>query len=496
MKINILSLLIPLIPLPLLAQFNTTPPPYRVFVELKAGLHMEFNKLTDPGNHLITRAHTRPTTGINAGVYLNDNRTIIGLDYDIVNIGNSLTFQTEPSMFGGGISYQRLTPNLQYQLPLMHDSRRTLLSLFGKIGPSVSFNNARGGFGITESIFRDSNNNISGFIFTQDRTNKTFFAGLTLGGGLVYTPNSRLRFTYSIYPSINLTSDDVIIQDVQYRYFNETVVRNARVLNTGSTITQSISMGYALGNTQARKEELRQFKNKFSEEQWEKRKRWSLVFISSHVFPNVHYNDPAGYLLAEPVERISYGAQVFYRLNSKWQVGTGFESVPYQLDTRPAPVSSDLGGGGGGEVIPNSYQIPLLAEYTLMRSKGKIKIEWLARAGLAIGLQRKDIKSRNIYFNSLYQPPFYNFSMIEEETRDTPSKTFLAGLVGTRVNVHLSKNIFLTGYLQQQWALTNNIFHRSRSTYQINNQQAPLHEAELTTKGTMFLPGFGIGFQL
>ena len=86
--------------------------------------------------------------------------------------------------------------------------------------------------------------------------------------------------------------------------------------------------------------------------------------------------------------------------------------------------------------------------------------------------------------------------MIEEETRDTPSKAFLAGLLGTRVNVHLSKNIFLTGYLQQQWALTNNIFHRSRSSYQINNQPAPLHEAELTTKGTMFLPGFGIGFQL
>ena len=86
--------------------------------------------------------------------------------------------------------------------------------------------------------------------------------------------------------------------------------------------------------------------------------------------------------------------------------------------------------------------------------------------------------------------------MIEEETRDTPSKAFLAGLVGTRVNVHLSKNIFLTGYLQQQWALSNNIFHRSRSTYQIGNQPAPLHEAELTTKGTMFLPGFGIGFQL
>lgn len=497
MKINILSLFIPVIPLPLLAQFNTSPPPHRVFVELKAGLHMEFNKLTDPGNQLITRAHTQPTTGINAGVYLNDNRTIIGLDYDIVTIGNTLTFRNFPSMYGGGRSYNRLTPNLQYQLPLMHNNRRTLLSLFGKMGPSITFARViKGSTGTVETVFPDSNNITSAFLNTEIKDNKGFFAGLTLGGGLVYTPNSRLRFTYSIYHSVNLTSNDVMIQDVQYRYFNETVVRNARVLNTGSTITQSISMGYAFGNTQARKDELRQFKNKFSEEQWEKRKRWSLVFITSHVYPNIQYNDPAGYLLREPVERISYGAQVFYRLNSKWQFGTGFESVPYQLDTRPAPVSSDLGGGGGGETIHNSHQIPLLAEYTLMQTKGKLKIEWLARAGLAIGLQRKNIKPHNIQFNSFYQPPFYNFSMIEEETRDTPSKAFLAGLVGTRINVHLSKNIFLTGYLQQQWALTNNIFHRSRSTYQINNQPAPLHEAELTTKGTMFLPGFGIGFQL
>lgn len=490
MKINILSLLILLIPLPLLAQFNTTPPPYRVFVELKAGLHMELNKLTDPGNHLITRAHTRPTTGINAGVYLNDNRTIIGLDYDIVNIGNSLTFRTEPSMFGGGISYQRLTPNLQYQLPLMNDSRRTLLSLFGKIGPTVSFNNARGGFGITESIFRDSNNNVAAFIFTQDRTNRTFFAGLTLGGGLVYTPNSRLRFTYSIYPSINLTSDDVIIQDVQYRYFNETVVRNARVLNTGSTITQSISMGYAFGNTQARKEELRQFKNKFSEEQWEKRKRWSLVFITGGCYPTIKIQDPAGYMVATREYKSRLGAQIFYRINPKWILGAGIETVPFQLNTG---MLSDFRHRGGTNVR-SSQQIPLMAEYVFLQTKGKIKLEWMARAGFAIGLQRKVIADPNTDYDYIFvdAPNYY----AEYETKDRPSTSFVGGLAGTRLNVHLSSKLFITGYLQQQWALTNNIFHRSRNIYQVGSQQAPLHEAELTTKGTMFLPGFGIGFQL
>ena len=497
MKTSILSFLILALPIQLFAQFGRTPPPYRVFIELKAGLHREFNKLTDPGKQLNKRAQNQRTSGISAGVYLNDGRTVIGLDYDIVTIGNTLTFRTETFGTAGGRSFQRLTPNLQYYLPLPNLNGRTLITLVGKVGPTITFNGGpRGSNETVEIVFLDTNNISRAFILTESRVNKTFFAGLTLSGGLLYTPNSRLRFTYSISPSVNLTSNDVIIQDVQYRYFNEPTVRNARVLNTGSIITQSISMGYSFGNTKYRKEELQKSRMKYSDEEWEKRKSWSLIFVTSHVFPHIQHNDPAGYLLPEPIERISFGAQVFYRLNTKWQLGTGFESVPYQLDTRPAAVSTELGGSGGGEIINNSYQIPLQTEYTLLRKKGKIKIEWLARAGLAIGLQRKVIKSRSINYNSIYQPPYYNVSMVEEETKDTPSKIFVAGLAGTRLNVYLSKNLFITGYLQQQWALTNNIFHRSRSTYQVGNQQAPLNEAELTTKGTMFLPGFGIGFQL
>ena len=491
MKKNILSLLVLVFPIHLFSQFGFTPPPYRVFVELKAGLHMEFNKLTDPGNQLITRAHTRPTTGINAGVFLNDNRTIIGLDYDIVTIGNTLTFRNFPSMYGGGRSYNRLTPNLQYQLPLMQNNRRTLLSLFGKIGPSFTFARViKGSTGTVETIFPDSNNITSAFLNTEIKDNKGFFAGLTLGGGLVYTPNSRLRFTYSIYPSVNLTSDDVIIQDVQYRYFNETVVRNARVLNTGSTITQSISMGYAFGNTQARKEELRQFKNKFSEEQWEKRKRWSLVFITGGCYPTIKIQDPAGYMAATREYKSRLGAQIFYRINPKWILGTGIETVPFQLNTG---MLSDFRHRGGTNVR-SSQQIPLMAEYVFLQTKGKIKLEWMARAGFAIGLQRKVIADPNTDYDYIFvdAPNYY----AEYETKDRPSTSFVGGLAGTRLNVHLSSKLFITGYLQQQWALTNNIFHRSRNIYQVGSQQAPLHEAELTTKGTMFLPGFGIGFQL
>ena len=491
MKKSIQLFLILVLPIHLFAQFGRTPPPYRVFIELKAGLHREFNKLTDPGNQLNNRTDMQPTTGINAGVYLNDGRTVIGLDYDIVTIGNSLSFRTETFGSAAGRSFQRLTPNFQYYLPIPNLHGRTLLTLVGKVGPTITFTGApRGSTGTVEIVYLDSNNNTSAFILTQERVNKAFFAGLTLSGGLLYTPNSRLRFTYSIYPSINLTSNDVIIQDVQYRYFNELTVRNARVLNTGSTITQSISMGYSFGNTKYRKEELQKSRMKYSDEEWEKRKRWSLVFITGGCYPTIQLQDPAGYMSATREDKSRLGAQVFYRIKPKWILGTGIETVPFQLNTgMPSEFRHR-----GGEIVRSSQQIPLMAEYIFLQTKGKIKIEWMARAGFAIGIQRKTIADPNTNYNYTFvEPPDY---YAEYETKDRPSSSFIGGLVGTRLNVHLSSKMFISGYLQQQWALTNNVFHRSRNIYQVGSQQAPIHESELTTKGTMFLPGFGIGFQL
>jgi hypothetical protein len=261
------------------------------------------------------------------------------------------------------------------------------------------------------------------------------------------------------------------------------------VPGTGNTLTHSLAMGYTFGKTQQRKEQIEKKKQLYTPEEWEKRKRWSLVLHTSNTYPVVNLSDPAGYLTKEPVERFTYGAQVFYRITPKWSIGTGFESVPFQLDARtPEQI------GGSGTYVRNSIQFPLLAEYALLHTKGKIKIEWLARGGLAIGLQRKFIADPQTDFGELIltQSQFY----WERETKDRPSCAFLAGVLGTRVNLHLSKSIFLTGYLQNQWAITNSAFHRSRAIYQVGSPQAPLHEAELTTKGSVLLPGFGVGFQL
>lgn len=464
--------------------------PYRVFIELKAGIHTEKNRLTDLGGQLTTNAHTLPTTGINAGVYLNNGRSVLGLDYDVVTIGNSLTFSTVPSSYGAGISMHRITPNFQYQVPILERMKLTRLSLIAKAGPTITFTNRPlGSTGTVSTVWLDNNNDTTAFILTNDKQNRNFFAGITLSGGILYTPNPRLRISYSIYPSWNFTSNDVIIQDIEYRYFNTAINRNARALSTGTTFTQSIAMGYAFGKTQQGKAQLARKRQLYTAEEWEKRKRWSLIFNTSNTYPVIHLSDAGGQLTRQPAERFTFGAQVFYRIHPKWRFGTGVESVPFQLDARlPRQV------GGSGAVVRNSYQIPFLAEYTLLETKGKVKLEWLARAGLALGLQRKLIADRENNFGvSIIQEPEYFW---ESETRDRPSTAFLAGLVGTRLNVHLSKSIFLTGYVQQQWALTQNAFHRSRATYQVVSPQAPTFEATLTTKGSMLLPGFGIGFQL
>jgi hypothetical protein len=464
--------------------------PHRVFVELKAGLHRERNLLTDPGGQLWSPSRNEPTTGINIGMLLNNGKSVVGLDYDVVTIGNSFIFRSTTSSYFSGRSFHRLTPNFQYQLPISEKKNYPNLSLVGKIGPTFTFTNSPvGSTGTISTVWLDGNNDSTAFILTQRKLNRNFFAGLTLTGGILFTPNPRLRFSYSLYPSLNFTSNDVIIQDIRYRYFNDPNIYNAQALSTGTTFTHSIAMGYAFGKTKMGKETLARKKQLYTDEEWEKRKGWSLVLHTSNTYPVIHITDAGGHLTNKPVERFTYGAQVFYRLTPKWAVGTGFESVPFQLDARtPSQV------GGSGTVVRNSLQFPFLAEYNLLQTKGKVKVEWLARSGLAIGLQRKAIADpeKDFDLRLIQEPEFY----WEKETRDRPSTAFLAGLLGTRVNIHVSKNIFFTGYVQNQWAITNNAFHRSRAAYQVGNPQAPLYDAELTTKGSVLLPGFGVGFQL
>jgi hypothetical protein len=468
----------------LLAQ-NTTVP-YRVFAELKAGLHREKNLLTDPGGRLSQRSHTSPTTGINAGVYLNDGRSALTLELDIVTIGNSFIFDSVPSSYGAGVGFNRITTAYNYSLPLIYNK----ISLFGKIGPSITFNSRpKGSTGLTATVFYDNNDDTTAFNISHDTQNRNVFAGLTVGAGILFTPNPRLRFSYSVYPSWNFTSNDVMIQDIRYRFFNDPATYQARALSTGTTFTQSIALGYAFGNTQQRKEEINKKKQLYTAEEWEKRKRWSLLFHTSHTYPNIKFNDPAGHLTDKPVERFTFGAQLFYRFAPKWQLATGFESVPFQLEARlPTMV------GGSGAYMPNSIQVPLFAEYQLLQSRGRIKFEWLVRGGFALGMQRKFIEDPDVSFGSHteLQPVYYS----EEEKKDRPSENFFALLTGTRVNIYLSKRIFLTGYVQYQMALGNNVFHRSTVRYQLNDPSAPWNRAQLTTNGTNFLPGFGIGFKL
>jgi len=312
-------------------------------------------------------------------------------------------------------------------------------------------------------------------------------AGLHKEKNLSTDPDGILRTQPQTEP--NLTTNDIFIQDIRYQFFYENNIYNTSALSTGTTLTHSLAIGYSFDKTQLRKEQIEKKKRLYTAEEWDKRKRWSLLLHTSNSYPVIKLNDPAGHLTSKPVERFTFGAQVFYRINPKWQVATGFESVPFQLDARIPSIS-----GGDGSVIPNSFQIPLFAEYQLLRTTGKIKFELLARGGFAFGLQRKEIRNHEFDYGTFgtSQPDFY----FDEETRDRPSKIFLAVLTGLRVNINLSKTIFLSGYANYQQALTKNTFHRSRARYQINNPQSPFFNAELTTRGSNFLPGFGVGFQL
>jgi len=469
---------------------QSTLVPYRVFVELKAGLHREKNVLTDPGGRLSNRPHIQSTTGINAGVYLKNGRSTLSLELDHVTLGNSYIFDSVPSAYGSGRTFLRLSPTYTYHLHLINIKSNPKLSIFGKIGPSITFNSSPvGSTGTIETVFYDDNDDTLAFNLTQRVLNRTLFAGITLGGGILFTPNPRLRFSYSVYPSWNLTSNDVMLQDIQYRFFNDPNTKNANARSTGNTLTQSISIGYAFGKTQERKNDIEKKKNLYTAEEWDKRKRWSLTFITSNSYPVISKNDPAGYLSKKPVEKFTFGANLFYRLSKKWFLGTGFETIPYQLDARP-----DFVVAGNGAVIKNGIQIPLFGEYQLLQTKGRLPFELLLRGGIAAGIQRQEILNADEQYGSFTQrqPRYYN----ETETKDRPEAMTLSALGGLRVNWHFSKHIFLTGHAQYQASLSNKTFHRTRAFYQMVENQTPFYAAELTSKGSVFLPGFGVGFKL
>jgi hypothetical protein len=463
--------------------------PYRVFVELKVGFQREKIKLIDPGNKLSDKLLFYPTTGANIGILLKNNQSAIALEFDKIAIGNMPSFDTLKQSLAGNTRFLRFTPSFQHQFALKSKADKPKFSFFIKAGPSITFINEQTGeiFHTTVDVY--INNSDTAKYDNYSQLNRNVFAGLTLGAGLLITPNPRLRFSYSIYPSWNFTSNDVITQDIKYRFFNDPTIYQASAISTGTTLTHSLAIGYAFGKTQLRKEQIEKKKELYTAEEWDKRKRWSLLLHTSNSYPVIKLNDPAGHLTSKPVERFTFGAQVFYRLKPKWQVAIGFESVPFQLDARtPTQI------GGNGTYVRNSLQFPLLAEYRLLQTKGKIKVEWLASGGMAIGLQRKAIADPDMDFDlRLIQQPEYYW---EKETRDRPSKAFFAALIGTRVNINLSKTIFLSGYANYQQALTKNTFHRSRARYQINNPQSPFFNAELTTRGSNFLPGFGVGFRL
>jgi hypothetical protein len=464
--------------------------PYRVFVELKAGLHWEKQKLSDPGGRLSKTPMLSLATGINLGMYLNDGRSTLSLELDNVTVGNSFIFDSVLSAYGAGRGFNRLSTMYTYQLPLVLKNKKPKLSVFGKIGPSLTFLGApKGSTGLIATVFYNNSDDTVAFNITDHKLNRPVYFGLTLGAGILYTPIPRLRFSYSIYPSWNLTSNDVIIQDIRYRFFNENTINKARALSSGTTYSQAFSMGYAFANTQQRKKEIEQKKRLYTPTQWARRRNWTLIFNTSHTYPSIRLTDPAGHLTHTPVKRLTFGTQVAHRIASKWLIGTGFETVPFQLDTRIASVI-----GGGGSQVKDGLQIPVFGEYQLLKTAGRIKFEVLGRGGIVLGFQRKVITTLDLSSpESTYLQPDY-FSKLE--TRDTPASSFFGTIAGVSTNLSVSKTIFLTGYLQYRWVLNANVFHRSRARYQVRDAQAPFYNAELTTNGSSFLPGFGIGFRL
>ncbi len=235
-----------------------SPIPHRIFIELKAGFQREQIKLTDPGNKLINRLTPYPSTGANIGIFLNNNKSAIALELEKMTIGNMPYFDTLKQSLAADIRFLRFSTLFQHQIPLISKADKRKLSLLLKAGPNFALRNEQTGTILHTSLGASINNSDTAQYDNFSLLNRNIFAGLTLSGGLLFTPNPRLRFSYNFFPAWNVSSNDVVVQDIRYRYFNDPTVYNARALSTGTTFTHSLSMGYAFGKTQVRKDEIAQ----------------------------------------------------------------------------------------------------------------------------------------------------------------------------------------------------------------------------------------------
>ncbi len=461
---------------------------YRFSLQTSASEMYESLVMNDPALRLSKGPILRLNIGF-AFAYHYNNKTRFILDYQRERLGNSTQFNNptffQPT-FGANI-FSKF--GLFYERDILPPYEKKRLSLFIKGGTAFSFASAPSSVGTSFFGSIAPNGDTLEFISEKTDVNRASFVSLGGGIGLRYAINKRLFVNASINRMWNITSNDVTTNDIRYKASDLPNVSIANSRTTGNVLSYRLAIGYNFYRNE--KPAVRKARAAKASKEADSVRRFAISFNTSNNYPTIHLKDPAGYLTNANYLRFTFGLQLRYRISNKWYISGGFESFPNGVDPRPDGVFA-----GSGIAVNNALQFPLSAEYKLLSVRKKIKFDVFVKSGLVLGVQfftnpRVSIANPDSSYFVFQNPVYYE----EIEASTLRKKTFIAAAASVHLNLHLSRSVFLLGYVNQQVALNPSPFIQRDVQYKMSSNQVGYHSATAYSTGTVFQVGFGLGFR-
>ncbi len=462
---------------------------YRFSLQTSASEMYESLVMNDPSLKLSRGPILRLNIGF-AFAYHYNNKTRFILDYQRERLGNSALFNNSTffqAIFDANI-YSKFGVFYERDILPPHEKKR--LSLFIKGGTAFSFASAPSSVGTSFFGSIAPNGDTLEFISEKTDVKRASFVSLGGGVGLRYAVCKRLFVNASINRMWNITSNDVTTNDIRYKAFDLPNVSFANSRTTGDVLSYRLAIAYNFYRNG--KPSIRYLRATKAIIVADSEKRFAFIFNRSDNHTQIQLSDTAGYLTRDSYLRFTFGLQLRYRISNKWYISGGFETFPNGVDPRPKGIYA----GRGGVAISNSLQFPISAEYRLLSVRKKIKFDVFVKSGLVLGVQFFTNPGESIanpdssYF--VFENPVY-YEEIEAST--LRKKAFVAAAASLNLNLHLSRSVFLLGYINQQVALNPSPFIQRDVQYKMSANQVGYHSATAYSTGTVFQVGFGLGFR-
>ena len=488
---NLFSIFLLLISLPLTAQQNKKDTAqYRYSLQASASEMYESFVMNDPALKLSRGPIARINIGF-AFAYNYNDRVRFLLDYQREKLGNSALF-INPTFFQGIINPSIFSKfGLFYERDILPPYEKKRLSLFLKGGAAFSF--ASSPFSGGTSFFGSIAPNGDTLEFISETIDVKRPSFVSLGGaiGLRYAISKRWFANASINRMWNITSNDITTNDIRYKAYDLPNVSIANSRTTGNVLSYRLAIEYNFVRNEKRV--IRKARIAKANTIPDSVTRFALSLITSTNFTKLYVNDPAGYLSHSALSQGTFGFSLRYRLSKNWHLSTGFETFPNAVSAirRDTFASSNI-------AISAALQFPVSAEYKVLSIRKKIKLDVFIKSGLVFGVQTypanfADYDLTDTVGGTQQGPGSAYFEAVEKKS--LPNKSFVAITAGVFVNLHLSRTVFLLGYVNQQIAFTKRPFIQKEAYYKVRPDQANFYRARLHSTGTVFQVGFGLGFR-